>query len=253
MGTKIGIQLYTLREHLRTNEDKIKTLKKIKEIGYDLAELACFDDVEAIEAKKMLDDSGIKPIAAHVGLGLLKSDLSSVIKRNKVFGFKYIVCPWLDEPFQSYEGFMATAKEFIEINKTLNSEGFSLVYHNHGMEFEKFNGKLGLDIFFDETSKNELLFELDTFWVQSGGSDPVAWCKKLKDRLPILHCKDSGVKKDKTIMMEVGEGNLNWKAIFSAAEESGTEFYIIEEDACYRDVFDSIETSLKNVKAMGIK
>jgi len=45
-------------------------------------------------------------------------------------------------------------------------------------------------------------------------------------------------------MLEVGNGNLNWKEIVSAAKASGTEWFIIEQDVCIIDPFDSLKISL---------
>jgi sugar phosphate isomerase/epimerase len=54
-------------------------------------------------------------------------------------------------------------------------------------------------------------------------------------------------------MAEVGEGNLNWPRILDAAKKAGVEWYIVEQDICERDPFDSLKISLENLKAMGIK
>lgn len=253
MKTQIGLQLYTVRAFLKTREEIVKTFKRIKGIGYEVVEIACLDAISAAEGKKILDDTGIKAIASHANFDDLKNNLGEVIKNQRVFGVKYIVCPWLTEEFHSFDGLKSTAKELTKIGKILNEEGFLLAYHNHSMEFEKFNGKLGMDILLDESDGKNLLFELDTYWVQNGGLDPAFWCKKLDKKLPILHCKDMGIRKNKPWTMEVGEGNLNWKAILEAAKRSGAEWYIIEQDECYRDAFESIEISFKNIKTMGIK
>ncbi len=53
-------------------------------------------------------------------------------------------------------------------------------------------------------------------------------------------------------MAEVGEGNLNWPAILQACRAAGVEWYIIEQDICQRDPFESLAISLKNVRGMGL-
>ena len=53
-------------------------------------------------------------------------------------------------------------------------------------------------------------------------------------------------------MAEVGEGNLNWPGIFAAADEAGTEWFIVEQDHCRRDPFESLAISLRNLQAMGV-
>jgi len=53
-------------------------------------------------------------------------------------------------------------------------------------------------------------------------------------------------------MAEVGEGNLNWPRIVAACKKAGVEWYIVEQDTCERDPFESLAISLRNIKAMGI-
>jgi sugar phosphate isomerase/epimerase len=53
-------------------------------------------------------------------------------------------------------------------------------------------------------------------------------------------------------MAEVGVGNLNWPEILKACREAGVKWYLVEQDECYRDPFDSLETSLKNLREMGL-
>jgi sugar phosphate isomerase/epimerase len=52
-------------------------------------------------------------------------------------------------------------------------------------------------------------------------------------------------------MAEIGEGNLNWPAIFKAARAGGVEWVLVEQDTCYgRDPFESLEISYKNLKKL---
>jgi sugar phosphate isomerase/epimerase len=42
---------------------------------------------------------------------------------------------------------------------------------------------------------------------------------------------------------EVGRGNLNWRRILAAAEKSGCQWFIVEQDTCPGDPFDSLKIS----------
>ena len=53
-------------------------------------------------------------------------------------------------------------------------------------------------------------------------------------------------------MAEVGEGNLNWPAIIKSCKSAGVEWYLVEQDTCYRDAFESVAISLRNMMAMGL-
>jgi sugar phosphate isomerase/epimerase len=51
---------------------------------------------------------------------------------------------------------------------------------------------------------------------------------------------------------EIGEGNLDWPSILAAARDAGVKWYIIEQDICQRDPFESLAISLSNLNAMGL-
>ncbi len=66
--------------------------------------------------------------------------------------------------------------------------GISFYYHNHHIEFIKYEGKYLLDLIRDNT--NKLGFEIDVHWVQRGGEDPEKYIKGYKGKLELLHLKD---------------------------------------------------------------
>ncbi len=74
--------------------------------------------------------------------------------------------------------------------KKLAQAGLSFSYHNHSFEFVKFAGRTGLEILFEDSDARYLQAELDTYWVQHGGADPVAWIRRLDGRIPVIHLKD---------------------------------------------------------------
>jgi len=130
--------------------------------------------------------------------------------------------------------------------------GLSVGYHNHSFELEKFGAKTGLAILFDE-SDAALTAEIDTYWIQHGGGNPGAWIRRVAGRSPLVHLKDMVIAEGKPVMAEVGEGNLDWPDILAACREAGVEWYIVEQDHCRRDPFDSLAMSLQNLREMGIE
>jgi len=73
--------------------------------------------------------------------------------------------------------------------------------------------------------------------------------------MDIIHFKDFDVdEKAERRMREVGEGNLNWKAILKACEDTGIQQYIVEQDNCNGlDPFEALAISYKNLKDMGVE
>ena len=126
----------------------------------------------------------------------------------------------------------------------------TLAYHNHSIEFERFNGRTMLEILYAEAP--EIDAELDTYWVQKGGADPVRWIETLAGRQQVLHLKDYGMKPfcecGDSVMMPVGEGNLDWKRILDAAGRAGVTCWVVEHDGDTSDPVGSFASSIRFLK-----
>jgi sugar phosphate isomerase/epimerase len=141
------------------------------------------------------------------------------------------------------------------ISEKLAKEGIDFSYHNHNHELVHYGEKTWLDMLYEQASPEMLKAEIDVYWIQAGGGDPTAWIRKCAGREPLLHLKDMTVTQDRQQhFAEIGEGNMNWPAIITAAKESGVEWYIVEQDECYeRDPFESLAISYRNLRAMGLQ
>ena len=142
------------------------------------------------------------------------------------------------------------ARKLNAAGEAFHKAGITFCYHNHHMEFRRVAGKTVLEILYAETEARFVQAELDTYWVQFGGGDPADWCKRMKDRLVVLHMKDYAIStKNEVVFAEVGSGNLNWPAIIAAAEESGCRWFVPEQDVCPRDPFESLKQSFQFIRA----
>jgi sugar phosphate isomerase/epimerase len=151
------------------------------------------------------------------------------------------------------DAFKRFAQEATEIGKALAEAGLTFSYHNHSFEFVRFGDRTGLDVIYEESDPEYLQAEIDTYWVQHGGGDPIAWIRKMKDRMPVIHFKDMVIYEGEQTMAEIGEGNLNWPGILEACKDANVEWYAIEQDRCMGDPFDSLRISYDNLRGMGVE
>jgi sugar phosphate isomerase/epimerase len=114
-------------------------------------------------------------------------DLDGLIKEHHTLDCGIVGLGGLPVEFRSAEGYVAFAKKFSVIADELGKNGLKFSYHNHHFEFQKFDGKLGMDILVEQTNPETFLFTLDTYWVQAGGADPSVWIRKLKDKVDAIH------------------------------------------------------------------
>ena len=77
---------------------------------------------------------------------------------------------------KSLDAVVDFAKQANGYAERLQEHGISLYYHNHHIEFAKFDGKYMLDIIAENSPAMGM--EIDVHWVQRGGLDPVRTLEK---------------------------------------------------------------------------
>ncbi|SDE61910.1 Sugar phosphate isomerase/epimerase [Paenibacillus sp. UNCCL117] len=240
----IAAQLYTLREFLKTPEDIEATLRRVKAIGYDAIQVSGMGPIEPEKLKQLVDDIGLTICATHISYDRLTKDLPAVIREHQLWGCKYVGLGAMPADYRgSEEGYVRLAEEFSAIGAELAKHGLQFVYHNHKFEFEKFGDRTGMDVLLQQSVSPDFGFELDMYWVQAGGASPVDWVNKVKGRMQVIHLKDMEIVDDQQVYAEIGRGNLNWPAIIEACRATGVEWYVVEQDQCRRDPFESLTIS----------
>lgn len=247
---QVAAQLYTLRDFLKTPADIKKTLRRVKEIGYQAVQLSGLGPIDTDELAQMLKDEGLVCCAIHASGDKILDEPQSVISQLNKWNCTHVAYPHPGGvSLKRTKDVVDFAQRLNDAGKVFSEAGKVLSYHNHSLEFRHFGKKTMLEILYKKSDPKYLAAELDTYWVQHGGGDPVDWCKKMKGRLPCIHMKDYTIGPDNApTYAEIGNGNLNWKKIIKAAEASGCKWFIVEQDTCPGDPFDSLTISFNYIK-----
>ncbi len=245
-AAQIAVQCYTLREHLRTAEDFAASMRRVREIGYRAVQISGVGPIPARDIRRMTDAEGLTVCATHEpALDILERP-EAVVERLGTLGCTLTAYPMPHVPLNSLADVERLAAGLNRAGAVLKAAGMVLTYHNHDLEFRKLAGKTLLELLFQSTDATLLQAELDTYWVQAGGADPVAWCEKMSGRLPLIHLKDYAVREERGARMAaLGEGNLDLPRIVAAAERSGCRWFIVEQDQDFDDAFVAIERSYR--------
>ena len=251
----LGAQLYTVCEYTQTLEDLDNTLAKISDIGYKAIQISALGPIEPTAVRELADKYSLVIGATHMAWDRFLNDLDAVIEEHKIWGCKNAAIGSLPREYRNGEGVQRFIDELVPVSKRLGREGMTFSYHNHEREFLRYGGKTWMELLFEGTDADVLNFELDTYWVQFGGADPIAWLEKCAGRMPVIHYKDMMVTGDRSQRFAaIGEGNLNWAGIVKATVAGGVDFVFIEQDDCYGDdPFECLATSYNNLKAMGLE
>jgi sugar phosphate isomerase/epimerase len=241
--------MYTVRDDAA--QDFTGTLKKVSEMGYEGVELAGTGGLTAADLKRQLANLGLRVAGSHVPLTQLEGDLSPALDYYSELGAKHIACPWLPEDRRSEEGYRRLAETLNIAGAKFRDRGIQLCYHNHDFEFQEYNGRTGFDILFGSVNPDLIKIELDTYWVQFAGHSPADLIRRYAGRIPLVHLKDMTGDQAPTFA-EVGEGRMDFQAIFRACEETGgVAWYIVEQDKCARPPLESARISLDNLRKWG--
>jgi sugar phosphate isomerase/epimerase len=258
MEPVLAAQLYTVRQYTQTLPGLSESLQKIRGMGYRSVQVSGIGPLSHQDVLHAVEDAGLSICITHISHDALWNHTDEVIEQHRLWKCKNVAIGSMPPDYRiGEEGFHHFAKEANLVGEKLAKAGLTFSYHNHSFEFVRFGKKTGLDILFEESDPRYLQFELDTYWIQHGGADPDDWCRKVKNRMPVVHLKDMTVTADgwnvQQLMAEVGEGNLNWPAILSACKEANVRWYAVEQDVCQRDPFESLAISYRNLHAMGLE
>ena len=241
----IGVQLYTVRDLLAA--DPSGTLAAIAEIGYGEVETAGYADLTPARFAAALNDAGLSAPSAHVPLPVVESEPESVIEAAMIVGHSYLVVPWLSEDQRdSLDKYRHLADVLNAFGEQCANAGLQLAYHNHDFEFTPMDGTVPYDLLLDRCDVDLVKFELDLFWATKAKADPTACFQAWPGRFPLCHVKDMNAAGE---MVAVGEGEIDFSALFKAGETGGLKHYFVEHDNPV-DALQSITTSFASVSAI---
>lgn len=244
MSLPIALQLYSIKDEMEKNFTG--ALRKVAEIGYDGVEFAGYGGLSRLDLKALLQELGLKACGSHVSLDELINNIDSVIEYNIEIGSPYIICPFAT--YNSKVDYEKMAETLNTLALKCSAKGILFGYHNHGHEFQEFQGEYGLDILYKDTDAELVKAEIDTYWVQHAGLDPVEYIKKHAGRCDLIHIKDMEIVDGEKRSTEVGNGIMDIKTIIKEAEDQGAKWLIVEQEFFNKPCLKSVEIGYKNLK-----
>lgn len=257
-----GLALYTVRDAMA--KDPKATLQKVADAGYAYIEAAGYADgkfygIEPAEFKSYLESLGLQPKSTHMG-GVTLENADEQIAATKAAGFEYFVIPV--PPMGMFTagpegmGMKGTKDELVTILTTLGEKcseaGLKLLYHNHDFEFKPMeDGTILTDYILENTDPAHVNYQMDLFWVTKAGADPLAYFEKYPGRFKAWHVKDMN---DEGNFAPVGTGNIDFAKILAEKDQSGMEYYLVEQDQTFGlDPMEAIQISHDGLREIGFK
>lgn len=279
---KIGVQAMMLKDSV-AELGAYETLRKVSEIGYRAVEISQIpmtpDNLAQLDRART--ELGIDIGALSVALSgppgsaneSLDRDFDKIVADAQRLDAKLLRIGMLPmRALRSIDRVIDFARQANSYAEKLAEQGIGLYYHNHHVDFTRFDGVYLLDIIADNSPAMGL--EIDVHWVQRGGLDPVRTIDKYAQRAAMIHLKDYRIgrvsdeafdlleqgdsegflKHYREIVQfaEVGEGSLDFNSIIEHSLAAGAEYLLVEQDELYgRTVWESLQISYDNLVALG--
>lgn len=250
MFKKLGLQVYTVRDHIKDEESMDATFKRLAEIGYSELQTAGW---ESETYAKLAKKYGHTIVGTHYNYDKIINNIDETMKLHEVLGTTNVGIGGCGA--RTYEDIMKFIESYNKAAQIYAKNGFKLTYHNHSFEFvEVKDGKSTMDLLVEGLDPEKTSFVLDTCWVANAGGDVCGWIEKLAGRIDILHLKDlkvnfadEGKWAVRQQLCEIGNGNLAWDRILKSAEATGVKHIVVEQDNFWidNDPFKSLEFSKK--------
>ena len=228
----IGIQLYTLRDMAQA--DLPAALTMLADIGYPEVELFQLHGLAAPELRALLDERGLRALAAHVGIARWRTELETVLDEAQALGMTFVGLPGIFPAIPAdVVSYRALAREMNRYGEAAADRGLRFYYHNHDWEFARAGGQVLYDVLLDDTDPDLVFFELDLYWIVTAGRDPLDYLHRFdQSRWPLFHVKDRSPRSGATeaTFADLGEGVIRFERIFRELENKHYHHFLVERD-----------------------
>ena len=216
---QIALQLFSINNISKENGLR-ETLRVTAELGYNSVEFAGYFGLTIDEIKEELKKYNLSVAGAHIGISEFENNYEDTVKGLKELGAYSACVP--HAKFDTAEEWANFGKRLNTIGEKLRKDGILFGFHNHVIEFEELNGKKVIDIIFENCDPENVFFEFDTRHCAIAGVNPVSYAMKYSGRIPVLHARDTDMKKDTA----AGSGVVDFKSV--DREANGIQAFVVE-------------------------
>jgi sugar phosphate isomerase/epimerase len=229
---QIALQLVSFSSSIQTDAGLRAVCRQVRDLGYRAVQVSGIYDapLTVAEIRGACVDAGLTICATHEkGAAILQAP-AAIAQRLVDLDTACTAYPYpagLDLADPAVVDGLADGLS--AAGRVLHGRGRTLCYHNHQIEFQRLGAGTVMDRLFQRADPAALAFELDVYWLQLGGQDPVAWCRRCAGRLPLIHLADYQVGPDgNPRIAALGDGVLDLRAIVAAATDAGCAWFIVE-------------------------
>ena len=225
---KLGLNLYSIRNLIQTEEDFLSTAHALKDMGYSFLQYSGAPLI-ADRIKRVSESSTLPIVLTHSPLDRILNDTEKLMEEHAVFGCKNIGLGYMETVKVSDDEFKRSVEALNAAGEKMQKNGFQLFYHNHHYELKKRMGQPML--FYMLENAPYVNFTLDTYWLQYGGVETLNVLEDFRGRIECVHLKDYKLDdENKPAFAPLGEGTMDFQKITEKMKNCGTKYFLVEQD-----------------------
>lgn len=248
---KVGVQLYTVRKEME--RDFEGTLAKVAGIGFKEVEFAGYFNRSPEQVRNILTTLKLDSPAGHMPYEALADPPTwfQILDAANKIGHQYVVIAWTpQEERRTLDDWKRVAEKFNRAGRAAKEAGLTFAYHNHDFEFKSLGeGAIPFDLLLAETDPELVKIEMDLYWITLGRYDPLQYFARFPGRFPMVHVKDMKKGGERPLMVDVGQGDIDFKSIFARRELAGIRHFFVEHDEP-ADPLASVESSYRYLRSL---
>lgn len=237
LGLPIGCQTWPVRESLGKDFDGtlrqlaaegFRTIEMCSPPGYKDLGFGPLVSMKASEMRERIHAAGLKCESCHYGFTELTEHLDERLAYAKELGLKQMIIStfWLPKG-ATLADWMRAAGEANKLGERTRQAGVQLGFHNHNFEFQKLDGQLIYDKLMGELDPQAVKMQFQVAVVELG-YQAADYFEKYPGRFISMHLADWSPEKKKEVPL--GQGIVDWKKTFAAAQIGGVKNSFVEMD-----------------------
>jgi sugar phosphate isomerase/epimerase len=215
------------------------TIKQLAEAGFQTIELCSpigyFDDgfagvgkYSGAELRRILGDAGLTCVSSHFTIKELRKNQEGRIAWAKDVGLTQMMVPSLEGPQNPTMDYVKrAADEYNRMGEKAAAAGIQQGLHNEDFECSMVGGQRTYDLLFKLLDPKLIKFQFQVEAI-SQGYDAAEYFTKYPGRFISMHVQGWSAKTREEV--PVGQDDLDWKKIFTAAKTGGIKNYFVEMD-----------------------
>lgn len=231
----IALQTWTIRRELKLGKYANEILQRINSYGLKYFEIGGTGGLAAKPFRELSKKHGFRVMGLHEA-PLTSSNLDTLLddikKRCDIFNARFVTVGWDTNKKHDEEAYSTYADCCSQAGPILGRAGITLSYHCYDFDLqtlgEASGEKSGLDILLEQTSKEDLSFQLDTYFIWKAICQLKVVLDKCGQRCKLIHLDDI----DKNgVHAPLGEGTIPWQeTIKTILLMCPIEWFIIEHE-----------------------